>query len=123
MIVTAGAKQAVFNVCQALFDDGDAVALFAPYWVSFPEMVRLCGATPVFIPTTLESGWHATAEALERGAGQGVRGVILNSPSNPTGSVVDAKELSRIAAWCDARLAPPSAEDRIMIRVPMAPDR
>jgi aspartate aminotransferase len=102
VIVTAGAKQAVFNVCQALFDEGDAVALFAPYWVSFPEMVRLTGATPVFVPTTLESGWHATAGALE-GVGDGVRGVILNSPSNPTGSVVDAEALSRIAAWCAAR--------------------
>ena len=53
VIVTAGAKQAVFNVCQALFDEGDDVALFSPYWVSFPEMVRLTGARPVFVPTTL----------------------------------------------------------------------
>ena len=49
VIVTAGAKQAVFNVCQALFDEGDDVALFSPYWVSFPEMVRLTGARPAFV--------------------------------------------------------------------------
>jgi aspartate aminotransferase len=103
VIVTAGAKQAVFNVCQALFEDGDEVALFSPYWVSFPEMVRLTGARPVFVPTSLASGWHPSAAALERHATANVRGVILNSPNNPTGAVVDPDELSRILDWCVAR--------------------
>ncbi len=103
VIVTAGAKQAVFNVCQALFDERDQVALFSPYWVSFPEMVRLTGARPVFVPTELGSGWRPTAEALERTVPGPVRGVILNSPNNPTGAVVDASELERIVAWCEAR--------------------
>jgi len=102
VIVTAGAKQAVYNVCQALFDDGDAVALFSPYWVSFPEMLRLTGARPVFIETPLETGWHATAAALEKAA-SGVRGVILNTPNNPTGAVVSADELGRIVDWCAKR--------------------
>jgi aspartate aminotransferase len=105
VIVTAGAKQAVFNVCQALFEEGDEVALFAPYWVSFPEMVRLTGACLVFAPTSLESGWHATAAALERLATPRVRGVILNSPNNPTGAVVDSAELHRILDWCAQREA------------------
>ncbi len=103
VIVTAGAKQAVFNVCQALFEEGDEVALFAPYWVSFPEMVRLTGAAPLVVPTSLASGWHATAAALERRATSRTRGVILNSPNNPTGAVVDPAELSRIQDWCAAR--------------------
>jgi aspartate aminotransferase len=104
VIVTAGAKQAVFNVCQALFEEGDEVALFAPYWVSFPEMVRLTGATPMFVPTALEAGWHATAAALSRHASnERVRGVILNSPNNPTGAVVSTDELARIVDWCDSR--------------------
>lgn len=103
VIVTAGAKQAVFNVCQALFDEGDPVALFSPYWVSFPEMVRLTGATPVFVPTELDRGWEPTAAALERSAPASTRGVILNSPNNPTGAVVSAEELSRIVDWCAAR--------------------
>jgi aspartate aminotransferase len=103
VIVTAGAKQAVFNVCQALFDEGDEVALFSPYWVSFPEMVRLTGATPVFVPTAIGDGWHPTAAALERHAPASTRGVILNSPNNPTGSVVDGAELERIVDWCAAR--------------------
>jgi len=103
VIVTAGAKQAVFNVCQALFEEDDEVALFAPYWVSFPEMVRLTGARPLVVPTSLESGWHATADGLARAAGDRVQGVILNSPNNPTGAVVDPEELTRIIDWCDSR--------------------
>jgi aspartate aminotransferase len=103
VIVTAGAKQAVFNVCMALFDEGDDVALFSPYWVSFPEMVRLTGANPVFVETKLENGWHPTASALS--AAGSVRGVIVNSPNNPTGAVTDAEELLRIADWCAARNA------------------
>ncbi len=103
VIVTAGAKQAVFNVCEAIFDDGDAVALFSPYWVSFPEMVRLSGARPVYVRTELSAGWRPTAAALEAGLSGPVRGVILNSPNNPTGAVVDAAELSRIVDWCASR--------------------
>ncbi|MEP6993000.1 MAG: pyridoxal phosphate-dependent aminotransferase [Acidobacteriota bacterium] len=102
VIVTAGAKQAVYNVCQALFEESDEVALFSPYWVSFPEMVRLTGARPVFVPTTFASGWHPTAAALAGVASARVRGVILNSPNNPTGAVVDPAELSRILEWCAA---------------------
>ena len=91
VIVTAGAKQAVFNVCQALFEEGDDVALFSPYWVSFPEMVRLTGARPVFVrdrrsPT---AGGRRRRRSSARHPGR-VRGVILNSPNNPTGAVVDA---------------------------------
>jgi aspartate aminotransferase len=105
VIVTAGAKQAVFNACQALFEQGDTVAIFSPYWVSFPEIVRLSGAAPVFVPTTLESGWKPTAAALDRAALPTTRGVILNSPNNPTGAVVETLELERILEWCRSRSA------------------
>jgi aspartate aminotransferase len=100
VIVTAGAKQAVFNVCQALFDEGDEVAIFSPYWVSFPDMVRLAGAKPVFIPTDIASGWKPAAEALARHASKDTRGVIVNSPNNPTGAVIDDDELSCALDWC-----------------------
>ncbi len=105
VLVTAGAKQAVFNICQALFQEGDAVAMFVPYWVSFPEIVRLCGAQPLFVPTDIRSGWKPTAEALERAATKETRGVILNSPCNPSGAVVEPEELARILGWCAAREA------------------
>ncbi|MDQ2970261.1 MAG: pyridoxal phosphate-dependent aminotransferase [Acidobacteriota bacterium] len=103
VLVTAGAKQAVFNACQALFDPGDAVALFSPYWVSFPEMVRLAGARPVFVETRLEERWRPAAEQLERLAEPRLRGVIVNSPNNPTGAVLGRRELERILDWCAAR--------------------
>jgi aspartate aminotransferase len=103
VLVTAGAKQAVFNVCQALFEEGDEVALFSPYWVSFPDIVRLAGASPVFVPTTLETGWRPTAKALEQAATGRTRGVVLNSPNNPTGAVVDGDELAKILNWCQER--------------------
>ncbi|MEP6769244.1 MAG: pyridoxal phosphate-dependent aminotransferase [Acidobacteriota bacterium] len=103
VLVTAGAKQAVFNACQALFDPDDEVAMFSPYWVSFPEMARLAGARPAFIETRLEDGWRPTAAQLEKQAGPGVRGVILNSPNNPTGAVVPRDELERILEWCERR--------------------
>jgi len=105
VLVTAGAKQAVFNVCQALFEEGDAVAMFVPYWVSFPEIVRLCGAQPLFVPTDIRSGWKPTAEALERAATKETRGVILNSPCNPSGALVEPEELARILGWCAAHEA------------------
>jgi aspartate aminotransferase len=105
VVVTAGAKQAVFNVCQALFQEGDEVVVFSPYWVSFPEIVRLAGATPVLAPSTLESGWKPTAARLERAASPRTRGVILNSPNNPTGAVVETAELERILAFCRERQA------------------
>lgn len=103
VIVTAGAKQAVFNACQALFQEGDTVAIFSPYWVSFPEIVRLSGAAPVLVPTTLDGGWKPMAAALDQAALPTTRGVILNSPNNPTGAVVETVELERILEWCQSR--------------------
>jgi aspartate aminotransferase len=103
VLVTAGAKQAVFNACQALFDEGEEVALFEPYWVSFPEIVRLAGAAPRSVATDLESRWHPDAERLARAATPATRGVILNSPNNPTGAVTSGEETERILGWCRDR--------------------
>ncbi len=101
--VTAGAKQAVFNACQALFEEGDEVAVFAPYWVSFPDMVRLAGAAALVLETRLDEGWRPDAELLERRATERTRGVILNSPNNPTGIAATRQEIERILAWCRRR--------------------
>lgn len=100
VLVTAGAKQAVFNACQALFQEGDEVALFVPYWVSYPEIVRLSGAAPLLVPTELEAGWKPAADRLEAAATPRTRGVILNSPNNPTGAVAAGVEIARILDWC-----------------------
>lgn len=103
VLVTAGAKQAVFNACQVLFEGGDEVALFCPYWVSFPEIVRLSGALPIVVPTELETKWKPIASDLAERATDRTRGVIVNSPNNPTGAVVEQEELESIVEWCEAR--------------------
>jgi aspartate aminotransferase len=103
VLVTAGAKQAVFNVCQVLFEAGDEVALFCPFWVSFPEMVRLSGATPLLVPTELETHWKPVASDVAERATDRTRGVIVNSPNNPTGAVVEPEELENLVEWCVAR--------------------
>jgi aspartate aminotransferase len=103
VLVTAGAKQAVFNACQVLFEAGDEVALFCPYWVSFPEMVRLSGAVPLLVPTELETHWKPIASDLADRATERTRGVVLNSPNNPTGVVVEPEELESVVEWCEAR--------------------
>ncbi len=99
VIVGCGAKNILFLLAQAAFEAGDRVAIFAPYWVSFPDQVRLAGAEPVILPTREEDGFVARAETLEQALREHpVRGVILNSPCNPTGAVIPAGELSRFAA-------------------------
>jgi aspartate aminotransferase len=103
VLVTAGAKQAVFNACQVLFEAEDEVALFSPYWVSFPEMVRLSGAVPLIVPTELETHWKPIGSDLAERATERTRGVILNSPNNPTGAVVEPEELESVIGWCEAR--------------------
>lgn len=105
VLVTAGAKQAVFNACQVLFEAGDDVALYCPYWVSFPEIVRLSGASPLFVPTELESHWKPFASDLADCATDATRGVIVNSPNNPTGAVIEPNDLESIVDWCEARNA------------------
>ena len=103
VLVTAGAKQAVFNICQVLFEEGDEVALFCPYWVSFPEMIRLSGATPLLVPTEFETHWKPRASDVIERATDRTRGVIVNSPNNPTGAVIEPEELDSLAEWCAAR--------------------
>jgi aspartate aminotransferase len=103
VLVTAGAKQAVFNACQVLFEAGDEVALFCPFWVSFPEMIRLSGATPLLVPTELEMHWKPIASEVVERASDRTRGIIVNSPNNPTGAVIEPEELESLAGWCAAR--------------------
>lgn len=94
--VTAGGKQACMNTIMAMCDEGDEVIIPAPYWVSYPEMVRLCGAVPVIVETTEESGWKMTAEQFEEAMTPKTKMVIVNSPGNPTGAVYTREELAAI---------------------------
>ena len=94
--VTSGGKQACMNAIMAMCDEGDEVIIPAPYWVSYPEMVRLCGAEPVIVETSEENGWKMTAEQFEEAMTPKTKMVIINSPGNPTGAVYTAEELRAI---------------------------
>ncbi|NLE64700.1 MAG: pyridoxal phosphate-dependent aminotransferase [Elusimicrobia bacterium] len=100
IVVGCGAKHAIFNAIMVLCDEGDEVIIPAPYWVSYPEMVKLAGATPKFVMTRREDGLRITPQALEKAITPKTRVLILNSPSNPTGMVYSRKELEAIAQVC-----------------------
>jgi aspartate aminotransferase len=93
IIVSNGGKQTLANTFLALCEEGDEVIVPAPYWVSFPEMVRLAGGTPVIVDTTLESGYKLTPAQLEAAITPNTRMLVLNSPSNPTGAVYSESEV------------------------------
>ena len=96
ILVTSGAKQALFNLCLALLSDGDEVIIPAPYWVSYPDMVRLADAEPVIIETGLEADFKITAAQLAAAITENTRLLILNSPNNPTGASYSKSELQAL---------------------------
>jgi aspartate aminotransferase len=95
--VNVGGKQTIFNAMVATLDPGDEVVIPAPYWVSYPDIVQFCGATPVVLPCPLEAGFKLTPEQLDRAITPQTKWVILNSPSNPTGAAYSAAELKALA--------------------------
>lgn len=97
IIVSVGAKHSIYNVAQAFFEEGDEIIIPAPYWVSYPDIVLLAGATPVILETKEETGFKITPEQLDGAITSRTKCVILNSPSNPTGAAYTAEELKRIA--------------------------
>jgi aspartate aminotransferase len=98
VIVSCGAKHALFNLALALYDPGDEVIIPSPYWVSYPEQVRLAGATPVIVPTREEDGWRLSGAALASAITPKTRAIILCTPSNPTGSAYTREHLLELGA-------------------------
>jgi aspartate aminotransferase len=103
IVVTAGAKQALFNASFVLFGPGDEVLLPTPYWTSYPELIRLARARPVLVPTDEDSAFKVTPDDLEATMSPCVRGLVLNSPSNPTGSVYTLEEIDALVRWAAER--------------------
>jgi len=95
--VNCGAKHSCFNAIAAVVNPGDEVIIPAPYWTSYPEMVRLVGGVPVVVETKRENGWKMTAEEFEDAMSPMTKMIILNSPGNPTGAVYTRSELEKIA--------------------------
>jgi len=100
IIVSNGGKQSLSVVCQTLFDKGDKVIVFTPYWVSFPEFVRIAGATPLLVDTVAERQFEPDFEDLNKKIDSSIKGVIINSPSNPTGGVWSDKAIKKLLKIC-----------------------
>lgn len=98
-VVSNGAKQSIFNACFTLFGPGDRVLIPAPYWVSYPHIVRFARAEPIFVPGAVEWSLKVGMEDLDKAKDVRTKGVILCSPTNPTGAVYTKAELRAIAAW------------------------
>ena len=105
IIVSNGGKQSLSVACQALFQDGDKIIVFSPYWVSFPEFVRLSGAEPLFVDTLPKKQFEPDFNDLHKKIDPSIKGVIINSPSNPTGGVwsdeaiIQILEISKKNNW------------------------
>lgn len=97
VIVSLGAKHSIYNAFQACLDPGDEVIVPQPYWVSYPEQVKLAGGIPVFVDAPQQQGFRVMAAAIAAAATPRTKMVVVNSPSNPSGAVIDEGELRRIA--------------------------
>lgn len=98
VVVSCGAKHTLYNLAQALFDDGDEVIIPAPYWVSYPDIVILAGGQPVIVNTQEKDGFKMKPEQLSAAITSRTRAVVINSPSNPTGAAYSPEELKALAA-------------------------
>lgn len=96
-LVSNGGKHVIYNALAATLNEGDEVIVPAPYWVSYPEMVELCGGTSRIVPCSAEDGFKLTPAALDQAINSSTRWLILNSPSNPTGAVYSRPQLQALA--------------------------
>lgn len=98
IIVSAGAKHSLYNLFQAILDPGDEVVIPVPFWVSYPEQVKLADGVPVFVDAPEADGFRVTAEAIAAAITPRTKAIVVNSPSNPSGAVLEEAELRKIAA-------------------------
>lgn len=97
IVVSCGAKHTLYNLAQALFEEGDEVIIPSPYWVSYPDIVVLAGASPVYVTTDEKDGFKMKPQQLSSAISKRTRAVIINSPSNPTGAAYSPDELKSLA--------------------------
>lgn len=97
IVVSAGAKHSLSNIFLSLLNPGDEVLIPTPYWVSYPEAIKLAEGKPVYIPSTIETGFKVTAEQIEKAITHNTRMFVFSSPSNPTGAVYTKEELKELA--------------------------
>jgi len=97
ILISCGGKHSLYNLAQALINDGDEVIVPAPYWVSYPPIIMLAGGKPVILSTSEEEGFRLSPEALEESITSKTKAMIINSPSNPTGSAYTRRDLEKLA--------------------------
>ena len=100
ILVGSGAKHVLYNLFNVLIDEGDEVLIPAPYWVSYPEQVKISGGSPIILHTKQEDGFKITKKQIESRCNENTKILVLNYPSNPTGSTYNYDELSQIAEIC-----------------------
>ena len=122
IVVTCGAKQALFNLCLALLNPDDEAIIPAPYWVSYPDMVRLADAEPVIIETGIEQHFKFTPEQLAATITERTRLLILNKPSNPTGACYNKAEMAALGAVIEQHPDIVVLSDDIYEHIHWAPD-
>lgn len=103
VLLSCGAKHSLFNLFQALLDAGDEVLIPSPYWVSYPEMVRLAGGRPIFVPTGEDDDFRLRADALRPLVTDRTRVLVVNSPANPTGAALGEEELAELAELAEEK--------------------
>ena len=103
VIITAGAKQAVFNALMATLEEGDEVIVLVPYWVAYPEIIKLTGAKSVFVPLDPKSGYSRSVEKIESYVTNKTVAIILNSPSNPTGALLEDNFIRDLIELCNKK--------------------
>ena len=101
VIVSNGAKHSIFNVCFALLNEGDEVIIPAPYWLTYPEVVKVCGGVPVFVKASKRTGFKITPEQLRAAITPKTKLFIFNSPNNPTGAVYTEEEVRALGQVCE----------------------
>ena len=99
VVVSNGGKHALFNIFMSLIDPGDEVLVPAPYWVSYPQQIRLAQGSPVVLPTTKDSGFRVTVDQLEQARTENTKALVFVSPSNPTGAVYPPEEVAAVGRW------------------------
>jgi len=100
VIVSCGGKHSLYNACQTLFQTGDEVIIFSPYWVSFPDFVSVTGAKPVFVKTNSLQQYEPDFNDLQMKINSNTKGLIINSPSNPTGGVWSDEAVLKVLDLC-----------------------
>lgn len=117
VVVSNGAKQAILNALQAILNPGEEVIIFSPYWVSYPEMVKMADGVPVFVETIEQEGFKIDFDALKKAINEKTVAIILNTPSNPTGAVIpesDVREIAKIAKEHDLMIISDEIYDALL---------